>query len=113
MNNVNTTNAWLSTSIELFIHHYKYGYNYEDSTVLIDWEHNIIAFFDRWTENIDRIMCEINHNGLFIIANWIGYETDKFYKMEAHNKLSSIPSKEHYINFLTNIYEDLRCSKNE
>lgn len=104
MNNVITTNAWMNTSIELFIHHYKYGHNYEDSTVLIDWDYNIIAFFDRWTENIDRIMCEVEHNGLFIIANWKPIETDRHYKFVMHNKLSPTPAKEHYISFFKNLW---------
>ena len=74
MANGRKENVWLATGIELFITHWKYGHDYESSTVLTDWAWNIIAFFDRGTDNIDRIEIDIPFRWWFIIANWEGID---------------------------------------
>ena len=70
MSNVRNENLGLKSWIELFLNHWKYGHDYESSTVLTDAQYNIIAFYDRWTENIDRIELNLPFKGWFIIANW-------------------------------------------
>ena len=76
MSNVRKENLSIWLWIELFIKHWKYGHDYESSTVLTDPQYNIIAFFDRQTENIDRIEVDIPFYGDFIIANWKWIETN-------------------------------------
>lgn len=84
--NINNTWVAINGSIELFVRHYKYGYNYEDSTILVDPSFNIIAFYDRWTSNIDVIQSELNHSGWFIVANWKGIEVDWKIKYIPYNR---------------------------
>lgn len=58
MANVKTTGLEIKDSLHLFLQHWKYGHNYEDTTVLVDQAYNIIAYFDRKTSNIDVIMAD-------------------------------------------------------
>ena len=89
MSNVNNPWLALNSSIEYYIKHWKYGINYEDSTILVDSSYNIIAFFDRWTENIDTIQSEIPTPGGFIIVNWEGIEVEGKIKYRPFNKEES------------------------
>jgi hypothetical protein len=79
------TNIWLSDSIKLFISHYKYWKNWEDSTILIDPSYNIIWFFDRGTDNIDTVQSDLYFKGWFYIKNWEYKETDKLIKYIPYN----------------------------
>jgi hypothetical protein len=63
-------NIWLEQGLELYLNHYKYWNNYNDSTVLVDNSYNIIAFFDRKTEEIYPIMINYTYNKNYILANW-------------------------------------------
>lgn len=80
MANVKTTNVWIQDSIHLFLSHWKYGKDYEDSSILVDPSYNIIWFFDRKTENIDVIMADLPHPGWFIIADGVWFNTDGIIK---------------------------------
>lgn len=75
MANIRKEKIGVSDWIKLFLQHRKYWHDYNSSTVLTDPQYNIIAFFDRWTENIDRIEIDIPFNWGFIISNWKGIET--------------------------------------
>lgn len=61
---------WFDQSLELYLRSYKVGNNYENSTVLIDFNWNIIAFFDNKTEEIDIYRTDAEYNWNQIIANW-------------------------------------------
>lgn len=76
MANVKKIELWIGDSIVLFMNHWKYGHNYEDSVILMDWQNNIIAFYDRKTENIDTIMADLPHPWGFIIGDNYWYEID-------------------------------------
>lgn len=94
-----TTNLSVEDSIELFLKHYKYGKNYEDSTILIDPSYNIIWFFDRGTSNIDSVQSELPFNWWFIIKNWEPIEINELIKYEPYdyemaiNKYSDLINK--------------------
>lgn len=68
----NVVLTWLANeqSIELFVHHWMTGKNYEDSTVLVDCKKNIIWFYDNWTEDIEIVQTEVPFEWWFIIVNW-------------------------------------------
>ena len=71
MSNITTTDLCINGSIDLFINHWKFWKNFEDSTVLVDPSYNIIAFYDNDTDNIDVIQADLNFDGWYIITNWI------------------------------------------
>ena len=83
---------WLENWLELFQNHYKIWLNMENSTVLVDWEYNIISFFDNMTDEIDVVMLyDIIHKWDFIIAdnkkiktNW-KIKFERFYR-DAFNR---------------------------
>lgn len=85
MANVKTTNIGIEDSIHLYLQHWKYWHNYEDTTVLTDPQWNIIAFFDRKTENIDVIMADLPHPWGFIIANWYWFEIKELIKYKPYD----------------------------
>lgn len=79
MTNTNIIHTWLwiEQSIELYLKHYKFGKNYEDSTILVDSDFNIIWYFNHKTNNVDIIQAEIPFKGDFIIKNWKKVKTNK------------------------------------
>lgn len=85
MANVKTTQVWIQDSIDLFINHWKYWHNYEDSTVLISPQKDIIAFYDRGTENIDVIQADLPHPWGFIIMDAVWYDVEWLVKYEPYD----------------------------
>jgi len=122
MANIITTNLSNNSSIEYFINHWKYWHNYEDSTVLVDPAHNIIAFYDRNTSNIDIIQSDlpfdwwfIINNGEGIIIKWIIKYKPYNYEMalrENHNKINELKQKKN-IDELNLLYEKINRELSE
>ncbi len=61
----------IENAIELYFTHYKYGLDYTSTTVLVDANYNIIAFYDHGTPNIDVIMVPLFYKWGIFVANWI------------------------------------------
>ena len=80
MANPLNTNCWINTSLELFLYHYRYWTDYINSTVLVDVNYNIIAYFNNQTPSIDVIIADCDHDWSFIIRNWVPLETVKAIK---------------------------------
>lgn len=60
----------IENAIELYFTHYKYWLDYSSTTVLVDANYNIIAFYDHETPNIDVIMVNLFYKWEMYVANW-------------------------------------------
>jgi len=80
--NFNDVELSMNLSMEYFINHWKYWKDYNDSTLLIDPSMRIVAFFDRWTRNID------------VIQAWEDWNENKFYECLS-NDIGNVKVVEH------------------
>lgn len=84
--NLITSNIGIQNSIKLFITHWKYWKNYEDSTVLIG------------TSNIDSVQADLPFNWGYIIKNWKPLIQQKLIKYEPYDYEMAVKENANLIN---------------